>query len=147
MPRLPTIIPRRNDAAALGCTLDYLSGLEGMASIKVMVAASGDPDGTEQAVAGRARLLWPASSTRAILMNAGAAQARGEVLFFLCADSLPPAGGFELIEQALADDRVVDDAFEHLFAESAWCLRLIIWINRHILPNRASDTESLLRGR
>jgi hypothetical protein len=146
MPRLSTIISIRNDAAALGCTLDYLSGLEGMVSIKVMVAASGGPDGTEQAVAGRARLLWPAGSTRAILMNAGAAQARGEVLFFLHADALPPAGGFELIEQALADDRVVD-AFEQLFAEPAWCLRLIIWINRHIPPNRASDAESLLRGR
>lgn len=34
-------------------------------------------------------------------------QAWGEVLFFLHPDSFPPAHGFQLIEQALADDGVV----------------------------------------
>jgi rSAM/selenodomain-associated transferase 2 len=130
MPQLSIIIPVRNDAAALGRTLDYLSRLEGIAAIESIVAASGDPDRTERAVAGRARLLWPAGSTRAILMNAGAAQARGEVLFFLHADSFPPARGFQLIEQALADDGVVGGAFEQLFAEPMWSLRVITWINR-----------------
>lgn len=129
-PRVSIIIPVRNDAAALGRTLDHLSGLSGMGAAEVIVVASGDRDGTERAVAGRARLLWPAGSTRAILMNTGAASARGEVLFFLHADSLPPAGACELIVRTLSNDRVGGGAFAHRFAEPAWSLRVISWINR-----------------
>jgi hypothetical protein len=63
-------------------------------------------------------------------MNAGAAAAHGDVLFFLHADSFPPADAIERIRGALADPRVVAGAFEHLFAEPGWSLRVITWINR-----------------
>lgn len=129
-PQLSVIIPVRNDAAALWRTLDYLSGLPGFGAVEVIVAASGDREGTHRAVSGRARLLWPSGSTRAALMNAGAAVARGPVLFFLHADSFPPVNAFELISQALSDSQAVGGAFEHLFAESGWSLRAITWINR-----------------
>src|SRR5262245_37838778 len=78
-PAMPTsiILPCRNDATALGRTLDHLDGLPGIGTAEVIVAASGDPDGTRRIIAGRARLLWPAGSTRAALMNAGAREARG----------------------------------------------------------------------
>jgi rSAM/selenodomain-associated transferase 2 len=124
------VTPTRNDAAALARTLDHLERLAGRDAAEVVVAASGDREGTERAVAGRARLLWPAGSTRAALMNAGAAQARGEILFFLHADSLPPLDALARIEAALADPRAVGGAFEHLFAEPVWSLRAISRINR-----------------
>ncbi len=123
------VIPARNDAHALGRTLDYLAGLPGVNEVEVIVAASGDPEGTRRAAAA-ARLLLPQGSTRAALMNAGAAVARGEILFFLHADSFPPGTVFALIRHALADHRVVGGAFEHLFAEPARSLRAITWINR-----------------
>jgi rSAM/selenodomain-associated transferase 2 len=129
-PRLSVIIPVRNDAAALGRTLEYLCDLPGMGAVEVIVAASGDSPGTERAAIGRAQLLWPAGSTRARLMNAGAASAQGEVLFFLHADSFPPRHAAALIERALADPHVVGGAFEHLFTEPVWNLRLITRINR-----------------
>lgn len=130
LPRFSIVIPARNDAAALGRTLDYLGGLVAPDGAEVIVAASGDPEGTERAVGNRARLLWPPGSTRAALMNAGAAAAGGSVLFFLHADSFPPANAFELVDYALSDPRVVGGAFEHLFAEPGWSLRTITWINR-----------------
>jgi rSAM/selenodomain-associated transferase 2 len=130
MPRLSIIIPVRNDAAAVGSTLDHLVGLRGIADTEIIVAAWGDPEGTERAVAGRARLVWPGGSTRAALMTAGAATAQGTVLFFLHADSLPPVDTVALIDDALADPRVVGGAFEHRFAEPAWSLRAINRINR-----------------
>jgi rSAM/selenodomain-associated transferase 2 len=129
-PRLSIVIPVRNDAEALARTLDHLCRLPGMVAAEVIVAAAGDREGTERAVAGRAQLLWPDGSTRAILMNAAAARARGEVLFFLHADSFPPTQALELITQALSDRKVAGGAFEHQFAESFWSLRAITWINR-----------------
>jgi rSAM/selenodomain-associated transferase 2 len=130
--RTSIVIPVRNDAAALARTLDHLARevLGGGADAEIIVAASGDPDGTERAVAGRARALWPGGSTRAALMNAGAAVAAGDALFFLHADSFPPAGALGLIARALADGRVVSGAFEHRFAEPVWSLRAITAINR-----------------
>jgi rSAM/selenodomain-associated transferase 2 len=124
------IVPCRNDAAALHRTLDWLAGLAGLAAADVIVAAAGDPDGTTRAAAGRARLVWPGGSTRAALMNAGAKEARGDIFFFLHADSFPPPAALALISAALADPRVVGGAFEHRFAEPGWSLRAISWINR-----------------
>ncbi|MBI4636435.1 MAG: TIGR04283 family arsenosugar biosynthesis glycosyltransferase [Candidatus Rokubacteria bacterium] len=127
---LSVIVPARNDAAALGLTLDRLRGLPGGEAVELIVAASGDREGTERAVAGRARLLWPPGATRAALMNAGAAAATGATFFFVHADSLPPVDAVRRIEEALRDARVVGGAFEHLFAEPGWSLRAITWINR-----------------
>lgn len=129
-PWLSIVIPARDDAEALGRTLDRLAELPGRAGAEVIVAAAGDPAGTERAVGRRARLLRPEGSTRARLMNAGAAVARGRVLFFLHADSTPPAAALALIERALAEPGVVGGAFAHRFAEPAWSLRAISWINR-----------------
>jgi rSAM/selenodomain-associated transferase 2 len=129
-PWLSIVVPARNDAEALGRTLDHLTTLPGMDGAEVIVAAAGDPAGSARAVAGHARLLQPDGSTRAELMNAGAAAARGEVLFFLHADSFPPRDALALIRRALVDPRAVGGAFEHLFAEPVWSLRAITGINR-----------------
>ncbi len=128
--KLSIIIPARNDAAALRRTLDCLTASTGTGGVEIIVAASGDMEGTEQAVAGRARLIWPCGSTRAALMNAGAAVVGGQALFFLHADSIPPPNFAELIAAVLTDDRAVGGAFEHRFAEPGVSLCLISWINR-----------------
>ena len=124
------VIPARNDAAALARTLDALDGLEQRARAEILVAASGDPAGTTRAAGQRVRVLWPDGSTRATLMNAGAAAAEGDVLFFLHADSVPPVDALTRIAAALADARVVGGAFEHRFAETTWSLRAINLVNR-----------------
>lgn len=129
-PHVSIIIPVRNDAEALTRTLDHLGCLPGMDRAEVFVAAAGDRQGTELAVAGRAQLLWPNGSTRAILMNAGAAHAQAEVLLFLHADSFPPVHALGLIRQALSNEYVVGGAFEHQFIEPVWSLRVINWMNR-----------------
>src|SRR3990172_12238733 len=99
-PYLSIIIPARDDAAALGGTLDELDRHREAGAVEVIVAACGDRAGTARAAAGRARLLWPRACTRAALMNAAAAAARGEVLLFLHADSSLPPEGVALIRRA-----------------------------------------------
>jgi rSAM/selenodomain-associated transferase 2 len=129
-PWLSIVIPARNDAAALGRTLAHLARLPGLAGAEIVVAAAGDVEGTTAAVGTRARLLWPGGSTRAQLMNAGAATAAGDVILFLHADSFPPHDALARITGALADPRAVGGAFEHRFAEPVWSLTAITWINR-----------------
>jgi rSAM/selenodomain-associated transferase 2 len=128
--RFSIIIPARNDAVALSRTLDCLVRLPGIDTAEIIVAAAGDPEGTARAVTGRARLLVRDDSTRAGLMNAGAAAASGKILFFLHADSVPPQVALKLIEDVVTDDRVVGGAFEHRFAERDWRLGIISGINR-----------------
>ncbi|HYB73836.1 MAG TPA: TIGR04283 family arsenosugar biosynthesis glycosyltransferase [Candidatus Sulfotelmatobacter sp.] len=129
-PRLSIIIPAHNDAAALARTLVHLATLPGVERSETIVAACGDPATTARAVAGRARLLRPPASTRAALMNAGAAAAGGETLLFLHADSFPPPDAFASIDKAMADARVLGGAFAHRFLEPRWSLRAISRINR-----------------
>jgi glycosyltransferase involved in cell wall biosynthesis len=130
LPLVSVIIPARNDAAALALTLDRLERLPHYASSEILVAASGQVEETQRAVAGRGRILWPGCSTRAGLMNAAAQQARGAILFFLHADSLPPPVAFQAIIGACRNANVVGGAFEHRFCEGLWSLRAISWINR-----------------
>src|SRR5919112_4364265 len=106
-PAVSIIIPARNDAEALRLTLDHLERLPGIQDAEIIVAASGDREATESAVAFRAKTVWPAQSTRAALMNSGASLAAGEIFFFLHADSFPPPEAITEIHAALENQKVV----------------------------------------
>ena len=74
-PDISIIIPARKDARALRLTLDYLERLSSIGTAEIIVAAAGDREEIQRAVAGRAQILWPEVATRSGLMNAGAEQA------------------------------------------------------------------------
>ncbi len=124
------IIPVCNDAEALCLTLDHLQRLRRIEGAEIIVAAWGQREKTEKAVAGRGKIIWPGQSTRAALMNAGASVAFGDIVFFLHADSFPPLDALVEVEAALRDPRIVGGAFEHRFQEKLWSLKFISWINR-----------------
>lgn len=128
--KVSIIIPARNDAKALGRTLDDLQCLRRIETTEVIIAAAGQRKETEESVAGRAPILWPQNPTRSGLMNAGALTASGDTFFFLHADSLSPVDALEEIDAALQDPAVVGGAFDHRFEEKLWSLRVISWINR-----------------
>jgi glycosyltransferase involved in cell wall biosynthesis len=129
-PLISIVIPARNDARALRLTLDYLERLRDIETAEIIVAASGDAEETEAAVGGRGRIVWPAGSTRSALMNAGAAVARGEVFFFLHADSFPPREALNEILRTLQNRQILGGAFEHWFREPVLSLRIISCLNR-----------------
>jgi glycosyltransferase involved in cell wall biosynthesis len=129
-PLVSIIIPARNDAKALRRTLDYLERLVGIETAEIIVASAGDDGETGQTATGRARVLRPEIATRAGLMNVGAAVARGEIFFFLHADSFPPLNALAEIRRVLRDRQIAGGAFKHRFEEPVWSLKLISWINR-----------------
>jgi len=108
VPCLSVIIPTLNEAAHIACVLEDV--LQGEA-IDVIVADGGSTDTTiEQAAAHGARICQSPPG-RARQMNQGAAMARGEIFFFLHADSRLPAGFDRVIRRTLDAANVAAGAF------------------------------------
>jgi rSAM/selenodomain-associated transferase 2 len=101
------IIPTLNEAACLPAALRALSA-EGPA--EVLVVDGGSTDGTCDRVGSAARLLH-APRGRAAQMNAGAAEARGDVLLFLHADCTLEPGALRAAEVCLARPGVAAGCF------------------------------------
>ena len=127
---ISVVIPARNEAATLGETLDYLASCTPPGAGEVVVAVGGSSDATAAIAARAARVVHGADPSRAGLLNAGARGARGAVLLFVHADTLPPADYPAAIEAALADPAVVGGAFDFEFRERAWQLAAISALNR-----------------
>src|SRR5213593_4040540 len=100
---LSIIIPTLNEAARIDVALAELRRLAPGA--EVIVADGGSADGTPALAAPYARVI-AARRGRARQMNAGAAQARGDVLLFLHADTRLPPDAPAAIDAARRDPRV-----------------------------------------
>ncbi len=105
--------------------------------IELIVSDCGSRDGTQKLVRDQHLELVCGGTCRATALNAGAAAARGDVLLFLHADSLLPAGFTRLIPRALAHEDVIGGAFEFEFSNrphpGKWvdqCLRSVVLCNR-----------------
>lgn len=108
--RISVVIPVLDEAERLPRLLATLTGL-----VDVVVVDGGSRDGTPAlAEAGGARVIVSAPG-RGRQMNAGAAAAQGEVLWFLHGDCLPHPDAAGAITRALADPGVVGGCFRLQF--------------------------------
>ena len=106
---LSVVIPTLDEEAVLASTLESVR--RSAPGCEVVVADGGSRDATRQiAVASGVRVV-SAPRGRGSQMNAGAAAATGDALLFLHADTHLPADAGELVEEALADPRVVAGSF------------------------------------
>lgn len=108
------IIPTLNEAAHLAATLARTRSAETREVIvpEVIVVDGGSTDGTvDLALAASARVLLT-ETNRARQMNTGARNATGDILLFLHADTLLPAGFAEHIERILAQPGTLAGAFQ-----------------------------------
>jgi rSAM/selenodomain-associated transferase 2 len=105
MGRVSVIIPTLDEAERIPSLLATLRGEPDLAEI--VVADGGSADGTPAiAEALGARVIHSAQG-RGQQLRAGAAAASGEILLFLHADSVFPAGGLAALAGALDGDRAV----------------------------------------
>lgn len=86
---LSIVIPALNEAATIEATLAALQVYR-LRGVEIVVADGESFDGTADLARGRADRVISAPRGRALQMNEGAAQARGDVLLFLHADTLLP---------------------------------------------------------
>lgn len=104
---ISVIIPTLNEAGCLGETL---RGLREQRPGEILVVDGGSRDDTCGIAAAGARLLHSPPG-RAVQMNRGAAQARGDVLLFLHADCTLEAGALEEAERRLGASSVAAGCF------------------------------------
>ncbi len=98
---LSIIVPALNEATTIVDTLQRLQGMRGRGH-EVIVVDGGSTDATAALAAPLADRVLVSPRGRARQMNAGAAEARGELLWFLHADTLAPEAADRAIVGALA---------------------------------------------
>ena len=90
--KISVIIPTLNEVKVIGGLVETLYSKSPSGKVEVIVADAESKDGTaDAAIQAGAKVVSVPAICRAIQMNAGAAAATGDVLFFVHADLVPPA--------------------------------------------------------
>ena len=122
-PLLSVVIPVRNEAQALPALLDDLAELR-TGGAELILVDGGSSDGTCELALGRVDQLLRTASGRALQMNAGAAVARGEYLWFVHADTRVSVESLKSLREALSE-RPLWGRFDVRLSGPGLALRLI----------------------
>jgi rSAM/selenodomain-associated transferase 2 len=147
---ISVIIPVYNEAPHIGQLLQYLRPLlQSDSGVECLLVDAQSPDNTADVVREfepEVRLLQSPKKGRAAQMNYGAAQSRGEMLYFLHADTFPPLQVFKQIRAAL-NGPAEAGCYRLRFDDDRLILRTYAWFTRFdLLPFRYGD-QSLFVSR
>lgn len=124
---ISVIIPTLNEAAHLGKTLELVRA--NTAPHEIIVVDGGSSDATvERACEQGATVLRAGKAGRAAQMNLGAQNARGDILFFLHADTLVRHSSLNQIEMALCHPAVIGGGFIRRFDAPSPFLKMTSWL-------------------
>jgi rSAM/selenodomain-associated transferase 2 len=124
------IIPAYNEADQIAATIRKTQAAKGPCPVEIIVVDGGSNDGTPEIASGSGAItLRSKRKGRAAQMNAGASAAKGGILYFLHADSIPPKGFSSYILEALQGG-AVSGCFRLAFDYSHWFLAANSWFTR-----------------
>jgi rSAM/selenodomain-associated transferase 2 len=103
------IVPALNEAAEITATLRALQAMAG--EKEILVVDGGSDDDTVALARAAGAIVIESARGRGLQQHAGALAARGDILWFVHADTLPPPGGILDINAALADPSTVGGNF------------------------------------
>src|SRR5262249_46075928 len=119
--KVSIVVPVLNEAELIR---DFLTNLrERAAKAEIIVVDGGSSDGTAEYAVGFCDELVRTAPGRARQMNAGANRARGDVLWFLHADTSIPETAIADIEDALSDSRMIGGFFRIRVPEQGFIYR------------------------
>ncbi len=124
------IIPTYNEAEQIAATISKIHGAKGAHEIEIIIADGGSTDETV-AIALRSITKTVVSNNkgRSAQMNKGAAVAKGDVLYFLHADSIPPKNFADSILNAV-NKNFDSGCFRLSFDHSHWFLKANSWFTK-----------------
>lgn len=122
--RISVILPVLNESACIGAVLAALAPMRADGH-EVIVVDGGSSDGTPELAGILADRVLHCGRGRARQMNAGAAQAGGDVLWFVHADCLPPPHAARAIAEALVRPNRHWGRFSVRLTGGAWLLRVV----------------------
>lgn len=127
---ISVVIPTYNEADQIEHTISKTRAACGNAEIEIIVTDGGSTDDTIHTAknAGATAILSDRKG-RAAQMNKGAALARGDILYFLHADSIPPKNFTAHILDAV-NKGAVSGCFRLAFDHNHWFLKANCWFTR-----------------
>jgi len=129
------VIPVLNEALCITELLNYLLvSVYNKEQIEFLVVDGGSSDNTVQIVSDLAAskkniILLKSQRGRAKQMNYGAKHAKGDVLYFLHADSFPPKHFDKYILECVRDGHYAG-CFRMQFTSTHWWLRVASWLTQ-----------------
>lgn len=124
--RVTIVVPALNEEAEIADTIHALEELRG--EKEILLADGGSTDRTVAIAEQLGVRVLHAPRGRGPQMQAAAAQAMGDVLWFIHADTRPPAGALSDIENALRAKRVVGGNFGLVFDGTSRAARQLTFI-------------------
>ena len=125
------IIPTLNEEEQIEKLIAYLQADASFSLVKEIIVVDGDSEDRTRELATKtgAFVLNSKQRNRSIQMNLGAEQASGQILYFLHADTFPPAGFARKIRQATIDHYIYG-CFRLRFDWRHWFLNANSWFTR-----------------
>jgi len=127
-PTISIVIPTLDEEGSIGRTLDAIAVFS--TRFEVIVVDGGSSDKTIEIARERGAKLIVSERGRGTQMHAGSCAARGKVLWFLHADTLPPADAIELILESLSNEKVVGGSFDVRFDGRRFSAHFLCWFYR-----------------
>ena len=103
------IVPALNEAAQIRETLHALQAVAG--EKEIVLVDGGSEDETVAIARASGAIVIESARGRGVQQHAGAIAARGDVLWFVHADTIPPPSGIQDINAALEDSSIVGGNF------------------------------------
>ena len=124
------IIPTYNEAGYIGKLVQYLVANNDGSIVDIIVCDGGSDDDTltMAANAGVTVIIAP-TKRRSVQLNYGASQAKGEVLYFIHADTQPPQTFIKDIREAISDEFVLG-RYKTKFDSGKMILHINAWLTR-----------------
>ena len=129
--KMSIIIPVFNEAGTIEKLIAYLTdSIKDIQDYEIIVSDGNSTDTTcTVAHKAGAKVICSPRKGRAAQMNTGAAVASGDILYFLHADSMPPAGFYTEISKAV-NNGYGSGCYRLAFDHSHWFLRANAWFTR-----------------
>ena len=145
-PQLSIIIPVLNEETVLGHLLQYLQELGAMKECEVIVVDGGSEDRTLEVAKKFDVKVLSAPRGRAKQMNYAGLRARGQLLYFLHADTFPPENFMSAIFNAIQGGAEAG-CFRMKFDTDSKFLRFCSWFTRmNYLICRGGDQSLFIKS-